>query len=139
VLTKPVTTGELLSSIGEFFPLENHTHTATEARENHCTTRDPFLSRLLLDELPGYRRLLTERSSDPEALRHAAHKLRGAAACCRETQLQERAGALESALDQSAEDDRIHRLVASLVQSIDQVESRPGEGDTNPAAKISDS
>ncbi|MGM0516386.1 MAG: response regulator [Pseudomonadota bacterium] len=137
VLTKPVTAGELLSAIGEFFPLENHTHTAAEARENQVTPKDPFLSRLLLDELPGYRRLLTERRSDPETLRHAAHKLRGAAACCRETTLQERAGALESALDQSAEDERIRQLVSSLVQSIDQVESRPGEDDANPRGNIS--
>jgi CheY-like chemotaxis protein/HPt (histidine-containing phosphotransfer) domain-containing protein len=132
VLTKPVTAGELLSAIGEFFPLENHTHTAAEARENQPAPRDPFLSRLLLDELPGYRRLLTERRSDPETLRHAAHKLRGAAACCRQTDLQESAGALESALDQSAEDDRIRRLIRSLVESIDQVESRPGEDEADP-------
>ena len=137
VLTKPVTAGELLSAIGEFFPLENHTHAATHARESQSTPKDPFLTRLLLDELPGYRRLLTERPSDTDALRHAAHKLRGAAACCRETALQERAGALESAIDRSDEDDRIRSLVESLVESIDQVEAHPAETDTETQPKIS--
>ena len=114
----------------------NHTHAASHARESQSTPKDPFLTRLLLDELPGYRRLLTERSSDPNALRHAAHKLRGAAACCRETTLQERAGALESALDRSDEDERIHSLVDSLVESIDQVESRPAEAGADTSANI---
>ncbi|WP_372591738.1 response regulator [Guyparkeria sp.] len=124
VLTKPVTAGELLSAVGEFFPLHNHTR-ATPASERPAATRDPFLTRLLLDELPGYRRLLTEQADDPDALRHAAHKLRGAAACCRETALQERAGVLETALDQSQDANRIRGLIDELLDSIHDIESTP--------------
>ncbi len=136
VLTKPVTAGELLSAVGEFFPLENHTRSAPRSEPPAAaTSRDPFLSRLLLDELPGYRRLLVEQADDRDALRHAAHKLRGAAACCRETGLQERAGALEKALDHSQEPSRIRGLIDELLESIHAIESAPAEDekDREPA------
>jgi len=129
VLTKPVTAGDLLSAIGEFFPLEVHGQGHTTARNQRETPeqneRDPFLTRLLCDELPGYRRLLTEQADDLEALRHAAHKLRGAAACCRETELQQRAADLETALDRPAAGDEIGPLVGSLLECIDRINATP--------------
>ncbi|MFW5953723.1 MAG: response regulator [Guyparkeria sp.] len=133
VLTKPVTAGELLSAVGEFFPLQNHARSTPTSEPPAATAnRDPFLSRLLLDELPGYRRLLTEQTDDRDALRHAAHKLRGAAACCRETGLQKRAGALETALDHSQDPARIRKLIDELLESIHAIESTPVADENEP-------
>ncbi|QGT78923.1 response regulator [Guyparkeria halophila] len=129
VLTKPVTAGDLLSAIGEFFPLETHGRVDPEASPpangDRKDERDPFLTRLLCDELPGYRRLLTEQTEDRDALRHAAHKLRGAAACCRETELQTLAGELEDALDANADAKRIDPLLDSLIGCIDGINANP--------------
>ncbi|MFP4252800.1 MAG: response regulator, partial [Guyparkeria sp.] len=129
VLTKPVTSGDLLSAIGEFFPLETHGRRAaaplTAASDNRPDGRDPFLTQLLRDELPGYRRLLTEEIEDRDALRHAAHKLRGAAACCRETELQTLAGELEDALEANAPAERIDRLIEALIDCIDRINANP--------------
>ncbi|WP_158611705.1 response regulator [Guyparkeria sp. SCN-R1] len=129
VLTKPVTAGDLLSSIGEFFPLETHgrpdPETTPPARNDRKDERDPFLTRLLCDELPGYRRLLTEQADDHETLRHAAHKLRGAAACCRETELQTLAGELEDALDANETAERIAPRIAALIRCIDGINANP--------------
>ncbi len=130
VLTKPVTAGDLLSAIGEFFPLQTHgrnepTRSDPPATEDRQDNRDPFLTRLLCDELPGYRRLLTEETDDRDALRHAAHKLRGAAACCRETRLQTLAGELEDALDANEPTERIALRIESLVDCIDGINAIP--------------
>ncbi|MCL7744366.1 response regulator [Guyparkeria hydrothermalis] len=127
VLTKPVTAGDLLSAIGEFFPLQTHGQSDTQAKTNARDDkgRDPFLMRLLCDELPGYRRLLAQQPDDPDALRHAAHKLRGAAACCQETDLQTLAGKLEESLDRSASASEIQPLIDALIERIDQINAAP--------------
>jgi len=129
VLTKPVTAGDLLSAIGEFFPLETHGRADPEANgpatSDRKDERDPFLTRLLCDELPSYRRLLTEQADDHDTLRHAAHKLRGAAACCRETELQTLAGELEDALDANESADRIAPRIDTLIRCIDGINANP--------------
>jgi len=129
VLTKPVTAGDLLSAIGEFFPLETHGQIDTKATpspaDGRKDERDPFLSRLLCDELPGYRRLLTEQADGHETLRHAAHKLRGAAACCRETELQALAGELEDALDANESVERLAPRIDALIRCIDGINANP--------------
>ncbi len=127
VLTKPVTAGELLSAIAEFFPLQAHSRGGTDADhpDAPASGRDPFLTQLLCDELPSYRRLLMERPDDHDALRHAAHKLRGAAACCRETELQTLAGELETALDESADSQIIEGRIDSLIECIDGINATP--------------
>ncbi|MFO7809429.1 response regulator [Guyparkeria sp.] len=125
VLTKPVTAGDLLSAIGGFFPLETHGRVDAEANprptNERKNERDPFLTRLLCDELPGYRRLLTEQADDQETLRHAAHKLRGAAACCRETELQTLAGELEDAIAAHDSTDHLAPRVDALIRCIDNI------------------
>ena len=131
VLTKPVTAGDLLSAIGEFFPLETpgHADSRTQAhppgRGRQENGRDPFLTRLLCDELPGYRRLLAQQADDHDALRHAAHKLRGAAACCQESELQKLAGELETNLDRAASSAEIQPLIDALIERIDQINAAP--------------
>ncbi len=127
VLTKPVTAGELLSAIAEFFPLQAHSRgtTGTAHADAPVSGRDPFLTQLLCDELPSYRRLLMEHPTDPDTLRHAAHKLRGAAACCRETELQTLAGKLETALDESADTPAIEARIHSLIECIDGINAMP--------------
>ncbi len=129
VLTKPVTAGDLLSAIGEFFPLETHGQIDTEATpspaDGRKDERDPFLTRLLCDELPGYRRLLTEQADGHETLRHVAHKLRGAAACCRETELQALAGELEDALDANESVERLAPRIDALIRCIDGINANP--------------
>ncbi|KTG17679.1 MULTISPECIES: response regulator [unclassified Guyparkeria] len=131
VLTKPVTAGDLLSAIGEFFPLQPQNQTDTPSRTNGSgkgkaeNGRDPFLTRLLCDELPGYRRLLAQESDDRDALRHAAHKLRGAAACCQEAELQQLAGELETNLDHAAPAGEIQPLIEALIERIDQINATP--------------
>ncbi len=129
VLTKPVTAGDLLSAIGEFFPLETHgladPKTNPSANSDRKNERDPFLTRLLCDELPGYRRLLIEQADDHETLRHAAHKLRGAAACCRETELQTLAGELEDALDANESTEHIGPRIDALIHCIDSINANP--------------
>ena len=131
VLTKPVTAGDLLSAIGEFFPLQTvdaaERQPDTEQAEKPAPDdgRDPFLTRLLCDELPGYRRLLAQQPDDQDALRHAAHKLRGAAACCQEGELQRLAGELEGSLDGSASSAEIQPLIGALIERIDQINAAP--------------
>lgn len=129
VLTKPVSAGDLLSVIGEFFPLQTHGHPEAAATGSSAgrkkTKRDPFLTRLLCDELPGYRRLLNEPTHDLETLHQAAHKLRGAAACCQETELQQLAGALETAIDRSLPTDQIQSLIHALIDCIDRINATP--------------
>lgn len=127
VLTKPVTAGELLSAIAEFFPLQAHSRGRTDTAHSDAAAsgRDPFLTQLLCDELPSYRRLLMGRPDDHDTLRHAAHKLRGAAACCRETELQTLAGELETALDESADAQAIEARIDSLVECIDGINATP--------------
>ncbi|MFN2310209.1 MAG: response regulator, partial [Gammaproteobacteria bacterium] len=129
VLTKPVTAGDLLSAIGEFFPLETHGRSqadaSTPATGSQEYGRDPFLTNLLCDELPGYRRLLTEQRDDRDTLRHAAHKLRGAAACCRETELQTLAGELEDALNAGDSTDSITPRIDALLRCIDRIQATP--------------
>jgi len=127
VLTKPVTDGDLLSAIGEFFPLQPQARPAAAATDATGTdsARDPFLTRLLCDELPGYRRLLTQQAEDHDALRQAAHKLRGAAACCQETPLHHLAGELETCLDHSRPEGEIQPLIDALIARIDEINDTP--------------
>jgi two-component system sensor histidine kinase BarA len=132
VLTKPVTAGDLLSAISEFFPLQatepadgRTPTTDAEQKRQDSEPRDPFLTRLLCDELPGYRRLLTQQPDDHDSLRHAAHKLRGAAACCQEAELQRLAGDLEASLDRAASSEQIQPLIGALIERIDQINAAP--------------
>lgn len=118
VLGKPVSLGELINAISQFFaPTQQEPPTQPQAE----IKTDEVLDALLCDELPIYREHLLQPEHEPTELRHLAHKLRGAAACCQARQLQSLAGQLEDQLSLSTIDFvSVTRLQAQLVNSIDQ-------------------
>lgn len=114
VLTKPVALGELINAVSQFLQSINSTPPPS------CETQssDRVLDALLCDELPVYRQKLSQSENDPETLKHLAHKLRGAAACCQAKQLQNHAGQLE---DQLLSDPTNKHEIDSLTQALIQV------------------
>ncbi|WP_197490434.1 response regulator [Halothiobacillus diazotrophicus] len=118
VLTKPIALGELINAISQFIQPAHTTppRTPNEAR----VSADPVLNSLLCDELPIYRQTLAENQYDLQSLRHIAHKLRGAAACCQAKQLQTHAGRLEDSIVAAAGWSQVEQLKRNLVAVIDQ-------------------
>lgn len=118
VLGKPISLGELINAISQFFaptlqepPSQPHTEMKT----------DEVLDALLCDELPIYRQHLLQPDHEPTDLRHLAHKLRGAAACCQARQLQALAGQLEDQLSSGLINlPAVSLLQSQLVNAIDQ-------------------
>jgi CheY-like chemotaxis protein len=118
VLTKPISLGELINAISQF--LQPMTPTPPQAMTGTCSPEpDRVLNALLCDELPIYYRSLSMPQDDLVALRHLAHKLRGAAACCQAKHIQTYAGALEDSLLGSAIDEtHLAQLKSVLLQAI---------------------
>jgi CheY-like chemotaxis protein len=116
VLTKPVSLGELINAVSQFLQPINPDPPLS------CTIhpRDQVLDTLLCDELPIYRQNLTQVAQNPTTLRHIAHKLRGAAACCQAKALQTHAGILEDHLrSDPSDDEHIALLTRILINAID--------------------
>jgi CheY-like chemotaxis protein len=116
VLTKPVSLGELINAISQFLQPLNPVPPPS------CTVhpRDQVLDTLLCDELPIYRQNLMQSGHNLATLRHLAHKLRGAAACCQAKSLQTHAGILEDHLLSDPSDaERIALLTKLLIDAID--------------------
>lgn len=123
VLTKPVSLGELINAISQFLQPVNPDPPPT------CTVhaQDQVLDSLLCDELPVYRQNLIQTGNDPAMLRHLAHKLRGAAACCQAKKLQAHAGILEDHLRTEPSDyGRTETLARILINTIDETFSERG-------------
>jgi CheY-like chemotaxis protein len=116
VLTKPVSLGELINAISQFLqPINPDPPTSCMVHP-----RDRVLDTLLCDELPIYRQNLIQTDQNPTMLRHLAHKLRGAAACCQAKSLQTHAGILEDHLLRDPSDaERIALLTKLLIDAID--------------------
>ncbi len=118
VLGKPISIGELINAISQFFAptlQEPLTHPQAEVKT------DEVLDALLCDELPIYRQRLSQPQHEFSELRHLAHKLRGAAACCQARQLQTLAGQLEDLLSGGLIDPAaVTSLQTQLVTAIDQ-------------------
>lgn len=119
VLTKPISLGELINAISQFLqpitPALNHTITGAPPET------DRVLNALLCDELPIYYRSLSmPQQDDLVALRHLAHKLRGAAACCQAKHIQTYAGELEdSLLGNTIDETHLAQLKKVLLQAIE--------------------
>ncbi|WP_298220855.1 response regulator [Halothiobacillus sp.] len=123
VLTKPVSLGELINAISQFLQPIN------PAPPPSCTVhpRDQVLDTLLCDELPIYRQNLMQSGHNLAKLRHLAHKLRGAAACCQAKSLQTHAGILEDhLLSDPANNERIALLTKILINAIDETITERG-------------
>lgn len=118
VLTKPIALGELINAICQFIQ-PAHAAKPTPRSETRISS-DPVLNTLLCDELPIYRQTLIDTQQDLQSLRHIAHKLRGAAACCQAKQLQTHAGRLEDSIVASVGWSRVEQLKLNLVAVIDQ-------------------
>lgn len=118
VLGKPISLGELINAISQFFsPTQQEPPTQPHAE----IKTDEVLDALLCDELPIYRHHLLQPTHEPTELRHLAHKLRGAAACCQARLLQTLAGQLEDQLSNGLiDDDSVQNLQSQLVSAIDQ-------------------
>ncbi|WP_407275219.1 response regulator [Halothiobacillus sp. DCM-1] len=118
VLGKPISLGELINAISQFFAPTLQEPPAQPLAE---IKTDEVLDALLCDELPIYRQHLLQPHDEPSELRHLAHKLRGAAACCQARQLQTLAGQLEDQLGSSTFDPvYVSQLQTQLVHTIDQ-------------------
>lgn len=123
VLTKPVSLGELINAISQFLQPINPDPPPS------CTIhpRDQVLDTLLCDELPIYRQNLMQIGNNPTLLRHLAHKLRGAAACCQAKSLQTHAGILEDhLLSDPSDEERIALLTKILINVIDETITERG-------------
>lgn len=123
VLTKPVSLGELINAISQFLQPINPDPPPS------CMVhpRDQVLDTLLCDELPIYRQNLMQIDNNPTMLRHLAHKLRGAAACCQAKSLQTHAGILEDHLLSDPSDyERIALLTKILIDAIDETITERG-------------
>ncbi|MDY0147258.1 response regulator [Halothiobacillus sp.] len=123
VLTKPVSLGELINAISQFLQPLNPDPPPS------CTVhpRDQVLDTLLCDELPIYRQNLMQSGHNLATLRHLAHKLRGAAACCQAKSLQTHAGILEDLLlSDPADHERIALLTKILINAIDETITERG-------------
>lgn len=118
VLTKPIALGELINAICQFI---QPAHLTPPPRPSEALMpSDPVLNNLLCDELPIYRQTLAENRHDLQSLRHIAHKLRGAAACCQAKHLQTHAGRLEDSIVAAASWLQVEQLKQNLVTVIDQ-------------------
>jgi CheY-like chemotaxis protein len=118
VLTKPTSLGELINAISQF--LQPIAPAPPQAVTGTCSPEpDRVLNALLCDELPIYYRGLSMPQDDLVALRHLAHKLRGAAACCQAKHIQTHAGALEdSLLGNTIDETHLAELKSVLLQAI---------------------
>ncbi len=119
VLTKPISLGELINATSQFLqPI--HPELPADSAGSRQPKPDRVLNTLLCDELPIYYRSLSLPHNDFTALRHIAHKLRGAAACCQAKQIQTYAGQLEDSLLTSPIDEgRIAPLKHILLKAIE--------------------
>jgi len=118
VLTKPISLGELINAISQF--LQPIAPTLTKTIAGDSPEPDRVLNALLCDELPIYYRGLSMPQDDLVALRHLAHKLRGAAACCQAKQIQTYAGQLEdSLLGNTMDETHLAQLKKILLQAIE--------------------
>ena len=123
VLTKPVSLGELINAISQFLQPINPDPPPSCA----VHPRDQVLDTLLCDELPIYRQNLMQIDHNPTMLRHLAHKLRGAAACCQAKSLQTHAGLLEDHLLSDPSDyEHIALLTKILINAIDETITERG-------------
>lgn len=118
VLTKPIALGELINAISQFIQ-PAHLSPPKIVSTTHPPT-DQVLNTLLCDELPIYRQTLTENQHDLQSLRHIAHKLRGAAACCQAKQLQTHAGLLEDSIVAAMDWPKVIQIKQKLIAVIDQ-------------------
>lgn len=118
VLTKPIALGELINAICQFIQPAHLTPPPPPTEDR--IPSDPVLNNLLCDELPIYRQTLSETKQDLQSLRHIAHKLRGAAACCQAKHLQTHAGRLEDSIVAAASWLQVEQLKQNLVTVIDQ-------------------
>ena len=91
LLCKPISRGELVNVLERFLQPQRESGTGEE-------NIGEMLSDLLCQELPDYYKIMIDKQADREQLQYAAHKLRGAAACCQESALQQAAGELEDLL-----------------------------------------
>lgn len=131
VLTKPVSMGELINAISQFL----HPINTAPPQSHTVQQRDLVLDNLLCDELPAYRQSLTQSRHNRAVLRHLAHKLRGAAACCQAKSLQAHAGQLEDyLLTEPTDDTHIALLTRLLTDTIDQTIAE--RNCTHPAHKF---
>lgn len=117
VLTKPVSTSELQAALTPFFKA-----LSTPAPTCPTPAEDPFLIQLLCEELPGYQRMLKEPEAQLQQLRHAAHKLRGAAGCCQQTELKNAAQTLENAITEQKPQEDIDQARNHLLQVVKQLD-----------------
>lgn len=118
VLTKPTSLGELINAISQF--LQPIAPALTQTVTGDSPEPDRVLNALLCDELPIYYRSLSLPQDDLVALRHLAHKLRGAAACCQAKKIQAYAGELEdSLLGNTLDETRLAQLKTVLLQAIE--------------------
>ena len=113
VLTKPVSASELQAALSPFFDLSPACTLNPPAPEH-----DPFLIQLLREELPSYLAQLQDPRADLDKIRHAAHKLRGAAGCCQHTELKNRAERLEKAITANKSEDQIRADKQALIEYI---------------------
>lgn len=124
VLTKPVSLGELINAVSQFFQTINPDPPSSSSTQ---PARDQVLDTLLCDELPIYRQNLMLIDHNPTMLRHIAHKLRGAAACCQAKGLQTHAGMLEDHLISDPSNyEHIALLTQMLINTIDETISERG-------------
>jgi len=121
LLCKPISRSELINTLERFIQ-------AAPASESGSVEEDinNVLRNLLCQELPDYYRALEESPRDHGQLRQAAHKLRGAAACCQESTLQQAAGDLEDYLvhDPHPEPIIINRLRQTVLRQIRETAER---------------
>lgn len=121
VLAKPVAMGELINVLTQYLSPSSHGVTERlESDSNPASQTDSVLTTLLCDELPIYRESLLKDKRDRDPLRHTAHKLRGAAACCQAHKLQECAAQLEDGIHANFEWPRIESMLQQVIQCIDE-------------------
>jgi len=118
VLAKPVAMGELINVLTQY--LSPNTHMAEEHGDDQADRTDMVLTNLLCDELPVYRESLLKAGQNMDLLRHTAHKLRGAAACCQARALQEGAAQLEDGIHANLDWPRLEPRLKRVFECIDE-------------------